>query len=53
MSVLWVAERQLLVHVVAVAASLSDFRQVAGLDEIVDDQSGRSLGDADDAGDVP
>jgi len=47
-----VAERQLPVHVVAVAASLPDLREVAGCDEILDDHSGRSLGDADNAGDI-
>jgi hypothetical protein len=47
-----VAERQLFVYVVAVAASVADLREVAGLDEIVDDPRGRSLGYADDAGDI-
>ena len=51
-AVLSVAERQLFVYVVAVAASVADLREVAGLDEIVDDLRGRSLGYADDARDI-
>ncbi len=51
-AVLSVAERQLFVYVVAVAASVADLREVAGLDEIVDDLRGRSLGYADGAGDI-
>jgi hypothetical protein len=51
-AVLWVAERQRFVYVVPVAASVSDLREVAGFDEIVDDLRRRSLGYADRVGDI-
>lgn len=40
----WVAERQLSVDDVPIAAAGTDLRQIPGLDEIVDDLRGRSLG---------
>ena len=45
-------ERQPFVHVVPVAASVADLREVAGFDEIVDDLRGRSLGYADRVGNI-
>jgi hypothetical protein len=51
-TVLSVAERQLFVDLVAVAASDADLREVAGFDEIVDDLRRRALGYADGAGDI-
>jgi FtsP/CotA-like multicopper oxidase with cupredoxin domain len=45
------AEGQLAVHLVAVAASVTRLRQVAGLLKVVDDVRRRSLGDADAGGD--
>jgi hypothetical protein len=50
--VLSVAERQFFVYVVPVASSVADLREVAGVDEIVDDLRRRSLGYADGAGDI-
>jgi len=51
-AVLWVAERELAVDLVLVATSDTGLGQVAGLLELVDDLSDRSLGDADGGGDV-
>jgi hypothetical protein len=48
----WVAERQLFVDDVPIAAAGTDLRQIARLDEIVDDLRGRSLGYPYRAGDI-
>jgi hypothetical protein len=40
------------VNVVAVASSVAELREVAGVDEIVDDLRRCSLGDANGVGDV-
>jgi hypothetical protein len=47
------AERQLSVHLVAVAAPVARLRQVARPLEVADDVRCRPLGDADAGGDVP
>src|SRR4051812_1964579 len=52
MAVLRMAERELPVHLVLVAASEAGLGQVAGLLELADDVPDRSLGDADGGGDV-
>jgi len=51
-AVLSVTKRQLFVDDVAVAAPVADLRQVASLDEVVDDLRGSALGYAHGAGDV-
>lgn len=51
-TMLWMAERQLFVHLVHVAASIAGLREVPGSHQIVDDLGHSSLGDADGAGDV-
>ena len=53
MAVLGVPERQVLVHLVAVAAAVAALAQVAGLLKVVDDLRRGSLGDPDRVGDVP
>jgi hypothetical protein len=52
-AVLGVPERQVLVHFVAVAATVAALSQVASLLEVVDDLRCGALGDLDDLGDVP
>jgi hypothetical protein len=52
-AVLWVAEWQLFVYVVAVAASIAGLREVSGSDEVVDDLRHRPLRDTDIEGDIP
>ena len=47
-----IAEGQVAVHFVSVAASLARLREVAGRDEVVDDLGSRSLGQTNDHGDV-
>src|SRR5205814_3632446 len=47
-----IAEGEAAVHFVSVAASLACLREVAGLDEVVDDLGSRSLSQTDGDGDV-
>jgi hypothetical protein len=52
-AVLGMPERQLFVHLVAVAAPVAALAQVAGLLKVVDDLRRRALGNPDGLGDVP
>ena len=47
-----IAEGQVAVHFVSVATSLAGLREVAGMDEVVDDLGSRSLSQTNDHGDV-
>ena len=53
MAVLWMTERELLVHLVVVAPAVAALAHVPRALEVVDDVGGRALGDANRLRDIP